>query len=62
MGDSEVSWRVKEDFLEERDLTGALKYTGRIKRCWESVPDRDHSTDIGWDGGMFGKHLSTDSD
>lgn len=32
-GCSEGVWRVKEGFLEERDLSRALKYTGRIRRC-----------------------------
>lgn len=44
----------------ERFVWG-LKIHRRIKRCWESVPNRDHSMDIGWDGEMFGKHLSIDS-
>lgn len=40
MGDSEGLWRVKKGFLEERDLSGFLKYPGRIKRCQEKRPRR----------------------
>lgn len=35
MGDPEGLQRVDEDFLEESGLPGVLKYTGKIKRCWE---------------------------